>query len=253
MALLALLRLGRCSDALPGSGKATVQHWEEYVRMTSTFILKARYALAALCVLTVMLLGLVIGALPVLAQDEDPVPKGRRIQELTGYVEPEGGVFYLIPALKQGETLYVYAIGTSGNLDPFLGLSDVRLDGAALRDSFWGRVEEIVASGEDPLEAQPLLYSGFFPAWDDDSGAGYDAALAYEIPDDGDYQLLITRSPTGESFGAYRLLVGIDAPEVLTGELLAGEVELAGEEFVVLDLEASAARVFVQEIVDETT
>lgn len=221
--------------------------------MTLTFVLRIRYALAALCVVTAMLLGIGISAMPVLAQDEDPVPEGGRVQVLTGYAEPDSGAFYMIPALKKGETLYVYAIGTSGNLDPFLGLSDVRFDGAALRDSFWSRVEEIVASGEDPLEAQPLLYSDFFDAWDDDSGVGYDAALAFEIPDDGDYQLLITRSPTGDSFGGYRLLVGIDAPEVLTGELLAGEVELAGEEFVLLDLDASAVQVRVQEVLGETT
>jgi hypothetical protein len=230
-----------------------MQHWEEYVRMILISVLKTRYAVAAVCIVTAMLLGVVIGAMPTLAQDEDPIPEGVRVQVLTGYVEPEGGAFYLIPDLKQGETLFVYAAGTSGNLDPFLGLSDVRLDGAALRDSFWGMVEEIVASGEDPLEAQPLLYSGFFSAWDDDGGVGYDAAFAYEIPDGGDYQLLITGSPTGDSFGAYRLLVGIDAPEVLTGELLAGEVELAGEEFVVLDLEASAAQIYVQEVLGETT
>jgi len=221
--------------------------------MTLTSVLKTRHALAAVCVVTAMLLGLVIGAMPALAQDQDPVPDGGRIQVLTGYAEPGGGTFYMVPDLKKGETLYVYAAGTSGNLDPFVGLSDVRFDGAALRDSFWGRVEEIVASGEDPLEAQPLLYSGFFDAWDDDSGVGYDVAFAYEIPDDGDYQLLITRSPTGDSFGAYRLLVGIEAPEVLTGELLAGEVELDGEEFVLLDLEASAVQVYVQEVLGETT
>ena len=216
-------------------------------------VLKTRHALAALCVVTAMLLGLVIGVMPVLAQDEDPAPVGGRVQMLTGDAEPGGGAFYMIPDLKKGETLYIYAAGTSGNLDPFVGLSDVPLDGAALRDSFWSRVEEIVASGEDPLEAQPLLYSGFFDAWDDDSGVGYDAAFAYEIPADGDYQLLIVRSPSRDSFGAYRLLVGIDAPEVLTGELLSEEVELAGEEFVILDLDAIAAQIYVQEILDETT
>jgi hypothetical protein len=220
--------------------------------MTSILVLKTRYALAALCVLTAMLLGLVIGAMPVLAQDEDSDPAGVRMQALTGYAEPEGGVFYMIPDLKQGQTLYVYAAGTSGNLDPFLGLSDVRFDGAVLRDSFWSTVEEIVASGEDPLEAQPRVYSGFFDAWDDDSGAGYDAALTYEIPEDGDYQLLVVGSPSTDTFGGYRLLVGVDAPEVLTGELLAENAEIAGEEFVVLDLEASVPQVYVQEIMEES-
>jgi hypothetical protein len=201
-----------------------------------------------------MLLGLVIGAMPVVAQDEeDPVPEEGRIQELTGYIEPMGGTFYLIPNLKKGQTLYVYAAVTSGNLDPFVGLSSERLDAAALTESFWGRVEEIVASGEDPLEAQPLLYSGIFGAWDDDGGAGYDAAFAYEVPERGDYQLLITRSPTGDSFGAYHLLVGIDAPEVLTGELLTEELEPDAQQFVWLDPEASEARIYVQEISAETT
>ena len=222
--------------------------------MTSTFVQKTRYAGAVVCVVSAMLLGLVIGAMPVLAQDEeDPAPEGGRIQMLTGYIEPRGGTFYLVTGLKKGESLYVYASGTSGNLDPFVGLSSERLDGAALRDSFWGRVEEIVASGEDPLEAQPLLYSGLFGAWDDDSGVGYDAAFVYEIPEDGDYQLLITRSPTGETFGDYGLLVGIDMPEVLIGETIPDEVEPAAEEFVLLDLEAYEAKVYVQEILDETT
>ena len=221
--------------------------------MTSTTVQKTRYGVAA-WVVAAMLLGLVLGVMPVMAQDEgEPAPEGGRIEALTGYIEPGDGTFYLIPGLKQGEVLYVYATGTSGNLDPFVGLSGERLDGAALRDSFWKRVEEIVSSGEDPLEAQPLLYGGLFGAWDDDSGMGYDAAFAYEVLEDGDYQLLITRSPTGDSFGAYRLLVGIDAPEVLTGELLAAELEPPEKQFLWLDLEASESQVYVQEIQDETT
>ena len=59
--------------------------------------LKTRHALAAVCVVTAMLLGLVIGAMPALAQDEDPVPDGGRIQVLTGYAQPGGGAFYMVP------------------------------------------------------------------------------------------------------------------------------------------------------------
>jgi hypothetical protein len=63
---------------------------------------------------------------------------------------------------------------------------------------------------------------------------------------------LIVGSPSTNTFGAYRLLVGIDAPQVLSGELLAEDAELAGEEFVVLDLEASVPQVYVQEILEES-
>ena len=221
--------------------------------MIVTAIERSRYRLVMLRVVIAMLVGLLIGTMPVWAQDEEQTPDGGRIQVLTGYVESGGGTYYLVTGLKKGETLQVYASGTSGNLDPFVGLSQERLDGAALRDSFWGRLEEIGASGEDQLEAQPLLYSGIFGAWDDDSGAGYDAAFAYEVPEDGDYQILITRSPTGDSFGAYSLLVGIDTPEIVAREALHGEAEAAGEEFVFLDSEACEAKVYVQEILDETT
>ena len=220
--------------------------------MTSVSVKKARYAMAAACLLTAIFLGFGIGAMSALAQDEDPASTGARVQELTGYLVPKGSTFYLIPDLKQGEILYAYAMGTSGNLDPFLGLSSDHFDTATLRESFWEKVEETVASEVDPLEAQPVLYGGFFDAWDDDSGVGYDATFVYEVPADGDYQLLITRSASRESFGAYRLLVGVDAPEVVTRGGPPEAVELTGEEFVFLDLDASEAQVYVQEILDET-
>jgi hypothetical protein len=210
--------------------------------------LHKHHYLVTLCMVSAMLLSLGLGVMPALAQDEEPVSEGGPVQLFEGFAEPGGGAFYIIPNLQQGQTLYAYAAGTTGNLDPFLGLSNVRLDGPALSESFWGKVAEIVALGEDPLEAQPDLYDDFFVAWDDDSGAGYDAAFAYEIPADGDYQLLITGSPGNESFGRYRLLVGIDAPEVLTGEAKA-----TGEEIALLDTGASLRRIYVQEITDGTT
>ena len=217
--------------------------------LTATW--RTRFGLAVVCAVTAALLGLLFGAAPVLAQEEEEAQAGGRFQVLVGFIERESGVFYMIPGLEKGEMLYAYATGTSANLDPFLGLSDTRLGGAALRGSFWSQVEEIVASGEDPLEAQPQLYADFFDAWDDDSGAGYDAAFAYEIPEDGDYQLLIVQSPSTETFGGYRLLLGIDEPKVMTGELLAEGAELDGEEFAFLDLEASEAPIYVQEILEK--
>ena len=105
--------------------------------------LHKRHCLVTLCVLSAMFLSLGFGAMPVLAQDEDPALEGGPVQQVEGFAEPGGGAFYMIPDLKQGQTLYAYAAGTTGNLDPFLGLSDVRLDGAALSESFWGRVAEV--------------------------------------------------------------------------------------------------------------
>ena len=51
----------------------------------------------------------------------------------------------------------------------------------------------------------------------------------------------------------FGLLVGIDAPEMATEQIPPGEVEEAGKEFAFLDLEASQVKVYVQQILDETT
>ncbi len=47
-----------------------------------------------------------------------------RIEMLTGHVEPGRGLIEVISELQRGQTLYVYANGTSGNLDPFVALAD---------------------------------------------------------------------------------------------------------------------------------
>jgi hypothetical protein len=57
--------------------------------------------------------------------------------------------------------------------------------------------------------------------WDDDSGGGLAAAFQFRVPRDGDYRLAVTGSlsyQAKDTFGRYRLLLGLDAPEVLTGE-----------------------------------
>jgi hypothetical protein len=104
---------------------------------------------------------------------------------------PEGGalIFYTLPDLEQGETLYVYMEGVSGNLDLFIGLVDRRHTGAALLESLQSQVDQVIAEGRDPLEALPEIYDGFFTIWDDDSGVGYDAAFVFTVLAYGDSML----------------------------------------------------------------
>jgi hypothetical protein len=168
---------------------------------------------------------------------------GGSVQELVGSLEENGGHLYLLPGLETGDTLQVYVRGTSGNLDPFVSLSDAADDAEAVVAEFWGQVDSAVASGRDPLQELPDILSGLALAWDDDSGAGYDAAFEYTVPADGDYQLLVTSSPAGDTFGGYSVSVGLNAPEVLTGE-----APVTGAEIAILDHEASRAGVYAQEL-----
>jgi hypothetical protein len=204
---------------------------------------RGHYLLAALYTLLALTLGLMVLAATVQAQDQAGSEGGGRIQELTGHAGVGDAVFFTVPALKQGETLYAYAAATSGNLDPFLAVLTERIGADTLNQAFWAEVQRVIDEGRDPLEALPKIYDSFAVAWDDDSGQGYDAALQYLIPEDGDYQLLVTGNPAGDTAGQFRLLVGVDAPEVLSGQ-----AEPTGHELAYLDAASSQFRVAVQEI-----
>ncbi len=162
---------------------------------------------------TLMALSLIIFSLGVAYAQQ-----GGAVQVLTGEVKVDGGVFYLLPNLKRGQIVYVYASGMSSNLDPFVALADNKLDAVALRKEFRADIEQAIAGGRDPLEVVPEFADTFFVAWDDDSGTGYDSSFEFTIPADGDYQLLVTGTPTPDTFGNYRVLIGLDAPKVSTGQ-----------------------------------
>jgi hypothetical protein len=141
-----------------------------------------------------------------------------KVQEITGRVEPKERLFYYtLPNLRQGQTLYVFMEGTSQSLDPFVALLKPGTGVTTLRQDYLAEEKRLVDAGRDPLVVRPEVLKKFTLIWDDDSGPGYDAAFAYHIPHNGDYQLVATSTLARRTFGNYRLLIGLNAPEVLTG------------------------------------
>lgn len=142
----------------------------------------------------------------------------RRVQEITGQVElKERPFYYTLPNLRKGQTLYVFMQGTSNSLDPFVALLKPGTDVTTLRQDYLKEEKRLVDAGRDPLVVMPEVLSRFTLKWDDDSGPGYASVFTYHIPQDGDYQLLATSTLARPTFGNYRLLLGLNAPEVLTG------------------------------------
>jgi len=186
--------------------------------------------------LTGVLFSLLVSITPANAQGPTAV------QTLTGETGPGAGVVYNLPNLERGQTLYVYAQGISGNLDPLALLIEGDADQAAVRANFASEVQQAVADGRDPLEVIPEFADKTFLAWDDDSGHGLDATFQFKAPADGDYKLAVTSAPSAQTFGEFRLLLGLDVPAVLTGR-----AEPTGDTIAILNQEESLFNVAVQE------
>jgi hypothetical protein len=168
------------------------------------------------------------------------------VQELSGSIR-EGDVdYYLLSDLRRGQTLTVLAEGLSGNLDPVIGLLNAADDLDAKVAAYNDAIQAAIESEGDALIALDQSRDELLLAWDDDSGSGLAASLAYTIPADGDYRLIVSSalsSVRDAGFGRYRLLVGVDAPDVLAGDAVANSDML-----VTLDREASSSVTTVQEI-----
>jgi hypothetical protein len=163
------------------------------------------------------------------------------VQELTGYLELNESAFYVLRHLKQGQTFYLYAEGTSGDLDPVLALLKPEVDFTRALQIIEDEVNKALAEGRDPLAVRNEVVQKYTLAFNDDTGEGYAAAITYEVPADGDYRLILSSTGARPTFGSYRLLVGINAPQVMTGK-----VQPTGAVIASLEKEESPAGKAVQ-------
>ena len=168
------------------------------------------------------------------------------VQQLTGRIDADEVVIYRVPGMRQGQQLMIRVEAISGNLDPTLGVISSLVDRKRL-EALYEEADEIAADrGGDPIAAMVSLRQKYFLAFDDDGGGGLTAALHFEIPEDGDYGLLIAgaqKAQGWETFGNYRLLLGINRADVLDGSAQAGGGAIASR-----DLEATPPGVGVEEI-----
>ncbi|NJD58809.1 MAG: hypothetical protein C3F13_06790 [Anaerolineales bacterium] len=168
----------------------------------------------------------------VLAQDTPS------IQEVNGTLAPDQVDVFLVEKLQKGQTLDVFMENISGNLDPFVG---VLIDGQNLNNTlekYKKEVTTLVANSTTPLLELPALRDKYLLAWDDDSGPGYSAALSFTVPEMGDYYLIASSSLSAAgrtTSGSYRLLLGINSPNVLDGTVESTDAVIAVQDQAVLE------------------
>lgn len=172
-------------------------------------------------------------ARPVVKSGGEVLETTERIQVVEGRVSTSGLQLYRVIGLKKGEALFVHAKATSGYLDPLIALikPDVDLDQLAKEP-----LEELVnrlSCDHDPIEVTRQLLDRYALVGSDDSQGHYYATFSVEIPADGDYWLAIGSSLVRPSEGTFRLAVGLNAPEVLSGR-----PESRGQAFVFAEKDA---------------
>ena len=141
-----------------------------------------------------------------------------KIQEITGRVELGEDAAYKLTKLKQGEILSVHAERISGNLDPLVILLKPGLEAKTVSAAYLTPLKKELSAGADPQVVIPEIFNQFSVIWNDDF-QGNTAAFQTKIPEDGYYSLLVTSKLVGGTSGYFRLLVGLNAPEILTGHV----------------------------------
>ena len=174
--------------------------------------MKPRYLPALLLSAGVLLVSvMLIQASPSAAQD--PPARGQRI---TGRLQAGETHAYLLNDLRAGDQLTVSMRATSGNLDPATGIVTATLSLEEFGTGYRADLQRLLAGNESVALALDELRNRYFLAFDDDSGAGYAAALAYVVPTPGDYVLIAGSSLSAlgrATSGDYELLIGLNAPD----------------------------------------
>jgi hypothetical protein len=196
------------------------------------------------CALGLMVLlasGLFGGSQIAQAQSDDASEP--RVQILSGLLGPDTIAVYRLLNLEEGQHLHVRMENTTGNLDPFLMLFSGDIETQVIYDQFIQEIERVIAEGGDPLVSLPDIFDDISLAWNDDSKGSFNASFDALIPEDGNYLLLAAGAPGTDSFGAYRLLVGLNEPRVLDGTARS-----TGSNIAVIDPSVSRGGVNIQEI-----
>ncbi len=150
-----------------------------------------------------------------------------QVQILTENLQLGESHYYNLPNLQKGDTIFVNIERVSGNLDPIIGITKDRSDLSAFEDFYTNQIPKSLEKGLDFTEVFPDFANDFFLAWDDTRGKLRDASFTYQVQKEGDYQLVVAGSyyqlirddKYYSTFGQYRLTIGVNAPEVLTGEV----------------------------------
>lgn len=188
-----------------------------------------------------MVLSLLWGFRDALAQiDDDSQPK---VQELSGLLTADTIAVYRLLNLKEGQRLYVRMENTYGNLDPFLMLFSGETSPKDINTQLTTAIDQVIAEGGDPLATLPQIYDAVSVVWNDDFRSSLNSAFEVTVPADGTYYLAAAPAPFTDSFGAYRLLLGLNKPEVLDGVS-----QTTGDILAVLDPAVSRGGVHIQEV-----
>src|SRR4030042_4987658 len=150
----------------------------------------------------------------VLAQDLPDV------QELDGSLTSGQWDVFFIEGLRKGQDLFEFMETPSGNLDPVLFILSADGNLSPTLQSYKDAVADLALNSPNPLLDLPALRDQYALAWDDDNGPGYSAALQFTPTSSGDYYLVAGSSLSAagrNTSGDYRLLVGLDSPQVLGG------------------------------------
>ncbi len=179
-----------------------------------------------LLLVTVLLAGLVLLPANGSAAQDQP----GRIQRITARLQAGETHAYLLQGLQPGDRLTLSMRSTSGNLDPLIGIVDSAAPLDETMAAYQADLQRLLAENESAAEAVAALRNQTFLAWDDDSGAGYAAALTFDVPERGDYVLLAGSSlaTLGRStFGDYELQIGLDSPASLSGVAETSDAPIA--------------------------